>query len=442
MNVLMLTVALATHATPIRLEDARARSRENVQALTAVLEASSAEQDVRVARSSLLPQIRFSGSGNLTYIGPQRSYNIVPVEGGGFQQLAVDTPEVAFPNLSLGVSISQLLYDRAVWARLEQSGAQLEAQRGEALEQQDTSELEGITRFYSLFRSQATIQVLDANVRRSEQQLDRARALFQAGRVGKAEELSAQVNLGNDRIAVVSRQSQLATDQARLTTWLAMPGAEVVEAVDPGVLTQTPAPAPTLEHALKEARTRRPLLVALRQRLRAAELQRSIATAGYLPRFSLDAAYQRQGQDPEIFFGQPSRQNVVRGGVSISWDVFNGFTTQAQTRRAEYQTRAAELNMQQSEREMEGTVRQSHVALEAQIVSAELAEANRKAAADALVLAEERFNAGVSSTLEVRDAQLKLTQAELTLLENRINVEIARFTLMRAMGTLAPGEAK
>jgi outer membrane protein len=82
------------------------------------------------------------------------------------------------------------------------------------------------------------------------------------------------------------------------------------------------------------------------------------------------------------------------------------------------------------------------VTLQSQITSAELASANRQAAADALTLAEERFNAGVSSTLEVRDAQLKLTQAELTLLENRINVEIARFGLMRAMGTLAPGEAK
>ncbi|HYO73267.1 MAG TPA: TolC family protein [Archangium sp.] len=442
MNALMLAVALATQATPISLEDARAKSRDNVQALTAVLQASSAEQDVRIARSSLLPQLRLSGGPSLTYAGPQRSYNIVPVEGGGFQQLAVDTPEVAFPEFNLVLSVSQLLYDRAIWARLEQSGAQLEALRGEATEQQDNSELEGINRFYSLFRTQAAIQVLEANVRRSEQQLERARALFQAGRVGKAEELSAQVNLGNDRIAVVARQSQLATDQARLTTWLAMPGAEVVEAVDPGVLTQTPAPAPSLEQALQEARTRRPLLVALRQRLRAAELQRSIATAGYLPRFSLDGTYQRRGPDPEIFFGQPSRQNAVRGGLSISWDIFNGFTTQAQARRAEYQTRVAELNLQQNERELEGSVRQSLVALQAQITSAELAEANRKAAADALVLAEERFNAGVSSTLEVRDAQLKLTQAELTLLENRINVEIARFTLMRAMGTLAPGEAK
>ena len=440
MNALVLAAVLAANPTSITLEDARVRSRENTQALTAVLQASSAEQDVRVARSSLLPQVRLSSGAGVTYVGPQPGF--VQVAPDVFEQTDEDIPGKSVPGYSFGLSVSQLIYDRAVWARLEQSGALLEAQRGEASEQQDTSELEGIQRFYSLFRTQAAIQVLEANVRRSEQQLERARALFQAGRVGKAEELSAQVNLGNDRIAVVSRQSQLATDQARLSTWLAMPGAEAVEAVDPGVLTQTPAPVPSLEQALQDARTRRPLLVALRQRVRAAELQESIANAGYLPRFSLDAGYQRTGPDPSVFFGQPARQNRVNGGLSISWDLFNGFSTQAQARRAEYQSRVAELNLQQSERELEGSVRQSHVALRAQITSAELAEANRKAAADALVLAEERFNAGVSSTLEVRDAQLKLTQAELTLLESRIDVEIARFALMRAMGTLAPGEVK
>lgn len=440
MNALLLAVALATSATPVSLEDARARSRENVQALTAALQASSAEQDVRLARASLLPNVGLGAGANVTHVGRQPV--IVQVTQGVFVETGEELPSQTIPNFGFSLQVSQLIYDRAVWARLAQSGAQLEAARGEAFEQQDTSELEGIQRFYSLFRTQATIQVLEANVRRSEQQLERARALFQAGRVGKAEELSAQVNLGNDRIAVVSRQSQLATDQARLTTWLAMPGAEAVEAVDPGVLTQAPAPAPSLEQALQEARTRRPLLVALRERLRAAELQESIAHAGYLPRLSLQGGYQRTGANPAGVFGDLGRRYTVGGGLSLSWNLFNGFGTQAQARRAEYQSRVAELNLQQSERELEASVRQALVALEAQITSAELAEANRKAAADALVLAEERFNAGVSSTLEVRDAQLKLTQAELTLLENRINVEIARFTLMRAMGTLAPGEAK
>ncbi|QRN93410.1 TolC family protein [Archangium violaceum] len=439
MSALVLAAVLA--ATPVTLEDARARSRENVQALTALLQVSSAEQDVRIARSSLLPQLRFQTGANLDYNGPQRYTDIVAVDGG-FERQVIDVPESLIPSFGLSVTLQQSIYDRAVWARLSQSGAQLEAQRGEAFEQQDTSELEGIQRFYALFRSQATILVLQKNVERSEQQLERARALFQAGRVGKAEELSAQVNLGNDRIAVVSRQSQLATDQTRLAAWLAMPGAEVVEAVDPGVLNQPAAPAPALDQALETARTRRPLLMALRERLRAAELQESIARAGYLPRLTLQGTYSRGGPNADIVFTQPKLQNSVSGGVGLSWDIFNGFSTQAQARRAEYQSRVAELNLQQNERELEGSVRQAHVTLQAQITSTELAEANRKAASDALSLAEERFNAGVSSTLEVRDAQLKLTQAELTLLENRINVEIARFGLMRAMGTLAPGEAK
>ncbi|PTL85314.1 TolC family protein [Vitiosangium sp. GDMCC 1.1324] len=441
MSALVLAAVLAAAPTPISLEDARARSRENTQALTAVLQASSAEQDVRVARSSLFPQVGFRAGANVNYSGPARAYNVVSV-GGEFEQQAGNVKEVTIPGFSLGITLSQLIYDRAVWARLEQSGAQLEAQRGQALEQRDTSELEGIQRFFSLFRTQATIQVLEANVKRSEEQLERAQALFQAGRVGKAEELSAMVNLGNDRIAVVSRQSQLASDQTQLATWLAMPGTESVVAVDPGVMTQTPAPAPSLEQALAEARARRPLLVVLRQQLRVAELQESIAHAGYIPRLSLSGSLQRSGPDPLVVLTQWGLQNGVTGGISLQWDLFNGFTTQAQTRRAQYQSKIAELNLQQSERELEGSVRQAHAALVAQLASLELATANRKAASDALVLAQERFSAGVSSTLEVRDAQLKLTQAELTLLENRINVELARFAVMRAMGTLAPGEAK
>jgi len=440
MSALMFAAVLA--ATPIRLEEARAKSRENVQALTAILEASSAEQDVRAARSGLLPQVAFRGGASYNYNGPQRFFTTVPAPGGGFVQTVVPVPESTNPNFNLALIVSQSVYDRAVWARLSQSGAQLEAERGEALEQADASELEGIQRFFALYRTQSTIEVLKANVARSEQQLERARALFQAGRVGKAEELSAQVNLGNDRIVVVLRQAQLARDQAQLATWLAMPGTEALEAVTPPGLDTPPAPPPSLEQSVAEARARRPLLAALRQRIRAAQLQRTIFQAGYLPRVSVNGTLQRSGPDASQFFTEPELQNSASVGLSLQWDIFNGFTTHAQSRRAEYQTRVAELNFQQSERELEGTLRQAHQTLLAQISATELAEANRQAAAAALRLAEERFNAGVSSTLEVRDAQLKLTQAELTLLENRIEVETARFALMRAMGTLAPGEAQ
>jgi len=440
MNAFVFAAMLA--ATPIDLEQARVLSRENTQSLVALLEASSAGQDVRTARASLLPQLRFSASAAGEYNGPQRYFTVVPLEDGSFQRQVIDVPTSVNASFSLGLTLTQLIYDRSVWARLEQSGAQFEVQRGQATEQRDASELEGIQRFFALYRTQATIQVLEANVQRSEQQLERARALFHAGRVGKAEELSAQVNLGNDRIVVATRQSQLAANQVQLATWLAMPGAEVVSAVDPGVLRQEPAPAPALDAALEEARTHRPLLVALRQQLRAAGLQERIAHAGYLPRLSFQAQYQRFGPNADVVYLQPQLQNSVNGSLALSWDLFNGLSTQAATRKAELQIKVAELNLRQAERDLEGAVRQAHATVAAQILATQLAEANRKAAADALSLATERFNAGVSSTLEVRDAQLKLTQSELTLLENRIDVELARFSLMRAMGTLYSGETQ
>ncbi|EPX61970.1 outer membrane efflux protein [Cystobacter fuscus DSM 2262] len=442
MNAFLLAAVLAAAPTPIQLEEARARSRENTQSLTALLQVAAAEQDVRIARSSLLPQVGFQVGATGVYSGPSRDYNVVPSPEGGYVNIPVDVPAATFADFGLSVSIRQVIYDRSIWARLEQSGAQLESQRGQALEDRDASEQEGIQRFFLLYRTQSTIQVLQANVKRSEEQLERARALFVAGRVGKAEELSAQVNLGNDRIAVVARQSQLAGNQVQLATWLALPGAEEVTAVEPELLRQTPEPVMSLPQALEEARARRPLLVALRERLRAAELQERIAHSGFLPRLSLSVDLQRGGPDADIVFLQPRLQNSVRGGIALSWDLFNGWATTAQQSQARTQSRVAELNLRQAERDLEGQVRQAHATVEAQLVATELAEANRKAAADSLTLASERFNAGVSSTLEVRDAQLKLTQAELTLLENRIDVEIARFALMRAMGTLNPGEAK
>jgi len=426
MSALVMMAVLA--ATPVKLEEARARSRENTQAVIALLEARQAEQDVRQARSALLPQVGLGAGAEVGF--PQRFYQ--NPQTGEFVPSAL--------GFNLGLSLSQLIYDRAVWARLAQSGAQREAAQGEAREQAATSELEGIQRFFTLYRSQAAIQVLEANVRRSEEQLERARALFQAGRVGRGEELSAQVNLGNDRIFLVERRAQLVVDQGQLAVWLSLPGAEPLEAVDPGGMDTLPPGPPPLAQALSEAKSRRPLLVALRERVRVAELEQRVATSGYWPSLSLSASYGRGGAD--VLFLQPGLQNVGSAGLSLRWDLFSGFATDARTQRAALAQRIISLNLEQAERELEAAVRQMHEALQAQLTATELAAENRKAAASALVLAQERFNAGVGSTLEVRDAQLKLTQAELTLLENRIDVELARFALTRAMGMLGPGESQ
>ena len=446
MNALLIAVLLAAAPqamTPVTLEEARREGRKNTQALLALLDAERAEQDIRLARSPLLPRVDLSVSAGGAYSGLQRStITLCDPTGANCEQVTRDVAGGSRGTYDLSLTLSHLIYDRARWKQLAQSGALAEASRGQAVEQADAAEVEAVNRFFNLYRSQATIQVLEATVRRSEEQLERARALFQAGRVGRADELSALVNLGNDRINLVQRRAQLVQDQGQLAIWLARPGATALVARDPGTLTADPAPAPALEAALTEARQRRPLIRALQQQVRAAQLGRDAASSGYFPRLLAQGSYSRQGPNAGPVFTEPRLQNTVNGAVVLQWDLFNGFSTQAEVSRAAASIRTAELNLEQAGRELDATVRTSLEALQTRIDAARLAAENREAALQSLALAEERFKAGAGSTLEVRDAQLKLTQAELALLENRVNVETARFALMRAMGSLSPGESQ
>ncbi|WP_224371389.1 TolC family protein [Hyalangium versicolor] len=440
--------APAEAVVPVTLDEVRAEGRKNTQALLALLDVERSEQDVRVARSSLLPQVSFSLSGGGAYSG--RSRILTPVRDettGQWVQVPGEVPSSTSRSYDLSATLNQVIYDRARWKQLEQSGATAAATRGQSAEQADASELEAINRFYNLYRSQATIQVLEATVQRSQEQLERARALFQAGRVGRGEELSALVNLGNDRINLVQRRAQLVQDQTQLAVWLARPGTTPLLAKDPGILTVAPEPAPALDTSVAQARQSRPLVRALQEQVRAAQLGRDVAFADYIPRLLAQGSYSRQGSSTrQVIEGTPLTaprlQDTLSGAVVLQWDLFNGFATKAQVARAEATVRTAELNLAQAERELDATVRSALEALVTRIEAARLSADNREAAAQSLALAEERFKAGAGSTLEVRDAQLKLTQAELTLLGNRVDVEIARFALMRAMGTLSPGESK
>jgi len=434
---LMAWIATASAPTRITLEEARAQSRKNTQALLALLDVERAEQELRLARAPLMPQVGFLTAAGGALIGRQRVFTTVTDASGGYAQETVEVPTTSHGNFDLSLSLSQIIYDRARWKQLEQSGAAVEASRGQAQEQADASELEGISRFLTLYRTQIAIQVLEASVSRSEAQLSRARALYQSGRAGRDEELAAEVNLGNDRINLLVRRAQLAQDRGQLAVWLGRHGNEVLDAVAPDLLSAPLKPAPPLEAAIAEALDRRPLIRALRQQLRVAELSKDVANSGYLPRLVAQSSYSRSGTEAGPVFTEPALQNTLSGSVVLQWDIFNGLATTAQMDRAQVATRVATLNLAQAERELEADVQRSIQTLELQISATQLATANREAALQSLAVAEERFQAGVGSTLEVRNAQLNLTQVELALLESRVNVQLARFALRRAIGTLS-----
>ncbi len=438
MSALALVAVLA--ATPITLQQVRELSRRNTPALLADLDRARAHEQTRISESAIYPQLGMAGDVNEVWVGAQRTLQSVPQidpDTGAiiFTQRVGSQPSYTQGRHDLSLTLQQLFFDGGKWwNQIRQSGAQEEASAGQAFEQQMTSEFEGVRRFYALFGAQRTLEVFLATVQRSRELLDRANALYEAGRLSKSDAIQAQVNLGNDRIAATRQGSVIAGAQSDLAVWIAHPGAEDLVAQDPATMQGTPPPPLVFDDVAKTARERRPLLKALASQIRAAEAATAVAGAGFWPIVSGQATYLRAGTSINPVFTDPSLQNQLTLGVSLRWNLFNGFGTTAAKSQAGYTQVTAQLNYEDAQRSLDGDLRRNLGAVQVLIETSKIASENREASAAGLSLAEERYKAGVASTLEVRDAQLKLTQAELSLLQARIDLQIAREALARTMG--------
>jgi outer membrane protein TolC len=433
-----LAVLVVTSASgALTLDEVRVSARANLDAVQAALDLEEAGEGKRLSRAVIFPQVSLSAEVGASASGPQRFYTTVARPGGdGYDQQAVDVPSSTRGSYRLSLSLSQLLYDGGKWWKaIAQAGAQEEAARGRLEEQRLVSEMEGVRRFYELLRAQKTREVLTASVARSFSQVERATALYEAGRGRLGDTLDAKINYGNDRISALRQGQAVTAAQSDLLFWLSRPMASV-EAAEPAGLGSPPAEVKLLDVAafVERAKTSRPLLKALDRQVAVADAAVGIAQASYLPRVSVGAGYTRSAPSADPFFTDPTRQNAVNVGLNLSWDLFSGFATEANTSRARSDFNQAENTLLRATQELEGQLRSALAALTTQREMLGLSQENLVLAEKASALAEQRYSAGAASTLEVRDAQLKLTQAQLALLQGRIDVEIARAAVSRLTG--------
>jgi len=230
--------------------------------------------------------------------------------------------------------------------------------------------------------------------------------------------------------------------QARsdLATVLGLPGDRIVGVVAPAPLAvpltalAEPPPLPAL---LATAQARRPSLAASAAQLQAAASGVEAARAGYYPTLAAQAAYQRSGSalsGSDGVWGDPTRGYTASLQLVLSWNLFEGRRTQAALQRAELgadRVRASTAKTSDTVAQELATARQRVVALSGE---AALSAENLDVAEQGLTLARQRLEAGLGTQLEVRDATLKLTQAELSLLQARIDHAVAVADLTRAAG--------
>lgn len=349
-----------------------------------------------------------------------------------------------YQDWTVGVYVRQTIYrGGGVRAALDAAKTTREASVLEVQAVVDDVLLAVRTRFADVLLARERIGVQEQSVALLQEQLQTVRNRFEAGSVSQFEVLTAEVALANAQPELINARNsyRIAIDELRsVLGYRTLDGADLQKVPEfAGALEYRPA-SYDLAASIAAARERRPEVLRLEQLRRARESAVKVARAGYLPRLSVVGGY--EGRKLSSSNSLDDTRDGWTAGVEGSWAIFDGARTRGQVAQARARLNQARLGVSEQLLDIEVEVRRALSSLQE---AGELAEAAGKVveqATEALRLADVRFRNGAATQLDVLQARVALTEAQLNKLEANYRHTVALAAVRRAIGeSNAPVEA-
>jgi outer membrane protein TolC len=411
----------ATGPGAVRLSLADAISRA-LDAGTAIRIATTttreAQAQVQEAHSALLPQL----SG-----GAQLANETLNLATFGFSLPGIPVVTPPFNIVDTHLSFAMNIIDLAARRRYEaaRSGVRVTQEDQRRTENEVAAAVASL--YISVGRSSARIDEIRANVDLFGKLRQLAVDQKNAGVGTKLDTTRADVQLARQQQALLVAINQ--HDLAQLALLRAI-GADLGASVTLTDDWTRVAAVSTLQAALETARRQRPELSLLALRLRTAQLNIEAAAAEGLPTL----AAQAQGFESGNRVRDLDWSRTVAAVVNVP--IFNGRRTQAHVAAAQAQRDQLLIQQNDTERQVEQEVRQALLAYDNARSRVELAVQSERLAQDELDLSSDRFKAGVTSSIEVDNAQTSLAAARDTRIDALADEAQARFDLLRATGEI------
>jgi outer membrane protein len=276
--------------------------------------------------------------------------------------------------------------------------------------------------------AQALLRVAHQTVEDRRLTLDRVSALAKANLKSSLDVSFAEVALGDATLLELRAKDRLDAAYAELATALG--------SRDEGVraLAEEPLPPPPSEDVaslVRSALADRPELLAFRAQRDAAL---KMASAEKAARYPVVAAIGAVGFSP--YRDDRLEATYATAGVNVSVPVLTGGRLSAREQETALRASAAARTLDDQENRIERDVRTSwldaRTAFKAIAITGQLLDS----ASRALDLAESRYNLGISSIVELSQAQLQKTQAEIADATARYDYQLRRADLEFQIGAL------
>jgi outer membrane protein len=413
----------STAAIFITRSDAERIALKNNPRITASrLLALAAGQVTRETRSGELPQISVAITAEKAEDGSRI----------GAESL---TDSRLYTHAGTGGSLSQLITDFGHTRDLvATSKLRQRAQDQTALATEQDVLLATDQAFYRLLNAQSLLDVAKATVAARGDVQNLTSALTKSALKSDLDLNIASADLSQSQLMELDAENGVASASAAVAAVLAAPADTVYLAVEDS--DGTPPPPPDRSAAINaSAQTQRPDLQALRSNAAADQKFAAAQKLQYLPTVS---ALATGGITPVAPDGVFVPNWYAAAGVSLTLPLFTGFRIDAQAQEARLREKAAEKQAQELSDTIGRDVRVAVLNAQTAFRRIGVADQFRKQTAQALALAQTRYKLGLSSIVELSQAQLQSTQAAVAAVNARYDYLLALRSLDYARGQLAP----
>jgi outer membrane protein len=391
----------------LSVHDAQALAlKNNPQISVARLNALASQQVTREVRSSLWP----TASIALTAVGANPGTRITAG--------ALNNP-IIYERAAAGAMVSQLLTDFGRTNNLVASAnlaAKAEDQSAIATKEQILLAVDQA--FYAALQAQAVLTVAEQTVKDRQTVSDQIGALYRSKLKSELDFSFANVNLAQAKLLLVDAQNNLSAADASLSAVLGYATLQNFQLVED--MTAAETPPDNIDELISVAFTMRPEILALEFQTESAQRFQKAERDLLFPDIrALGVVGDTPVRNPEV----SSWYGAV--GVNVNIPVFNGFLFTARSREAAIRAQAAQERLRDLRDRIARDVRTSWLnakaARQRQDVTQQLLEQSNLA----LNFAQSRYKLGLGSIVELSQAQLQQTQAQIANAQARYDYRLS-----------------
>jgi outer membrane protein TolC len=436
-----LESALAQNGQPLTVKECiQLALQYNSTLLNAERRKRVAGTQVTSARAGILPSLDLSLSTSRTQAGDRDVEENVLVgfdadSNAIFERRSVVQTGYSTNFNSADLQLNQTLFDfGSNWNRVRQASAaeKSEAKTYDAARQ--TTILLVYQRYLGYLKELQLLAVYEEAANSSGEQLKRTESMYEIGSVAQGDVFRARTTHGNDRINLITQQNQVRNSRDLLNVAMGRQAGTDLNIVD--IEEVPPFQEYTLDQVLQVAADKNPELQSFQYEMRRAEFGKGIARTTFLPSFGVTASYSRAHNEPNLVYGDFSKNWTGRIGVGVRWNLFNGFSDRAAVERETLNFRIAEENYQDRLRNLRLEAETALLELQAWKEVTAINSDNLVSAQEDLRLAQERYRVGAGTLLDIINAQANLTRARSTFIRAKYDSMIAYAQLHATMGVL------